>query len=207
MSKTSYFLLFLLLLCVSFYVFVQYSPSIESRLPKLNESVEEQDTLAKGTLSLAPDVQSLLPGQTGAVEVFITTENSTPTIIQFEIAYDPLTVTPLQITPGAYFTNPIVVLNSVNPRNGRISYALKCSADYKKDPNAKCGNNQVDSVARITFTVNPGIRLNETTFDILPKTLLETKEANKVILQTKNAKINIEGIVIPPASPSAVLVP
>lgn len=205
MSKTSYFLIFILLLCISLYGFVQYSPSIESRLPKLTESVEEQDTLAKGTLSLAPTVQNLLPGQTGAVELFITTENSTPAIIQFEIAYDPITVTPLQITPGKYFNNPIVVLNSVNPRNGRISYALKCSADFKKDPNASCGNNQVDSVARITFNVNPGAGRTETTFDILPKTLLETKEKSKVILQTENAKVNINGAIIAPASSSAVL--
>lgn len=205
MSKTSYILLALLAICLGIFLIIKYFSPVETKLPTLEENAKVSDTLTQGTLSLAPTSQTLVAGQSSIIDIFLEAQNATPTVLQFELAYDPTVITPTQITPGNYFTNAIILLNDINPRNGRISYALKCSADYEKDPKADCGNASSEPVAQIAFTINPFAVTKETSLNIMPKTLLETKEAEEVILKTTNAKIIIQGAVIQQATPSAVI--
>lgn len=203
MSKTSYILIFLLLICLGVFVYLQYFSQVEKKLPTLKQKEESDTSLAQGTLSLSPASQQLRSGQTSTVGVFIDISNATPTVLQFEIAYDPTIITPLQITPGNYFVNPVVVLNTINPGNGRISYAITCPID--SDKNAHCGNNTSERVAQITFMVNQFALGSETSLNLMPKTQLETKESNEVILKTTNAKIFIQGAAATVASPSAAI--
>ena len=205
MSKTSYLLVLILAVCLGIFLFVKYSSSQDTKLPSLSENTEVSDTLAQGSLTLAPTSQTLVAGQPSIIDIFLETQNATPTVLQFELAYDPMVITPTQITPGKYFSNPTILLNDINPRNGRISYALKCSADYKKHKKADCGNITAEPVAKMAFVVNPYAVTKEMSLNIMPKTLLQTKEATDIMLKTMNAKIIIQGAAIPQASPSAVI--
>lgn len=204
MAKTSYILLIIVFLCSATFLYIKYlSPSPhKSTQQKTITSQEKPELQAKGKLFLSPELQSVAAGQQSIVDVNLQTENATPTILQFEIAYNPNVVTPISIIPGKYFDRPIVLLNQINPRNGRISYALKCS-----DTSTVCGNKATKQVAQIVFIANALEGRQPTTLKIMPKTILETKEAVTVDLQTSDAKITLQGAVVLQASPSAFINP
>lgn len=206
MSRTSYALVSILVICLGLFGYITYFSPVESKLPTLKDDIKEDETYAEGSLSLSPATQTVTAGQTTTIDVFLETQNVTPTVLQFEVSYNPLLATPTTIQPKGYFKEPIILINTINPRNGRISFALKCSADYINDANAQCIGNSNEAVAQILFTVNPQAISQEFSFNIMPKTLLETKEASEVILKTTNAKVVIQGTVVPQASPSAAFI-
>jgi hypothetical protein len=201
MSKTSYFLMAILVICLGIFVFIQYFLPKDGNLPSFADKSNKTTTVSQSTLALSPASQTLLAGQTASVGIILEMAEASPTLLQFEIAYNPAVVTPTLITPGKYFTDPIILINKINPNNGRISYALKCSADAESD----CSVNASEDVARIFFTVNPLALTKDTSFNIMPKTLIETVDDTEVILQTTNAKIVIQGAALPQATPSAVI--
>lgn len=205
MTRTSYILISLLIITLASIGYLSYFSPVQTTLPTLKDNVQKDKTYTEGTLSLAPASQTITAGQTATIDIFLKTQNVTPIVLQFEIGYDPLLVTPTAIRPRGYFTDPIVLINTINPRNGRISYAVKCSAEYKNDSNTSCKNNSAKPVAQIVFTLNPLAVAQEISFNIMPKTLLETKETSEVILKTSNAKVVIQQAAIPLASPSATI--
>lgn len=205
MSKTSYILIFILIICLAGFGFIAFFSPGQTKLPTLTDKEKKEEMYAEGSLSLSPAFQTVSAGQTTSVDVFLETQNITPTVLQFEVSYNPLLATPTTIQPKGYFKDPIALINTINPRNGRISFALKCSADYENDNNAQCIANSSEAVAQIFFTVNPVAVSQEFSFNIMPKTLLETKEASEVILKTTNAKVIIQGAALPVASPSAII--
>lgn len=207
MSKTSYFLLIILVFCLAAYSYITFISPIETKAPTLADDEKKQQSYAEGKLSLSPANQTIQAGQESVLDVLLETPNINPTVVQFEISYDPLLITPTLVQPKGYFKEPVVLINTINPRNGRISFALKCSAGYTDDPNAQCIQNKTTAVAQITFRVNPLAISQEVSLNILPKTLLETKEASEIILKTTNAKVIIQGATAPLASPSAILTP
>lgn len=200
MAKTSYLLLILVFLCSATFLYIKYlSPQKQTPTPrKTLEATETSEVQAKGKLFLSPELQSVAAGQQSLVDVNLETENATPTILQFEIAYNPNVLTPTAILPGKYFDQPVVLLDKINPRNGRISYALKCA-----DTSTVCGNKATKQVAQIVFIANALEGRQPTTLKIMPKTILETKEGLEVALQTSDAKIVLQGAVVIEASPSA----
>ena len=204
MSKTSYILITILVITLILFLFFKYSGRDNTQLPSLNQNAKETTSLAKSTLSLSPASQTLIAGGTSSVSLFIDMQEMTPTTLQVEIDYDASVITPIKIRPGTFFAQPVELINTINPRNGRISYALKCSSEVGVKDDPACTINAGESVVTINFTVNPFAAKRESSFNILPKTLIEAKETSEVILQTNNAKILIQGAVIPQASPSAV---
>ncbi|MBA3724778.1 MAG: hypothetical protein H0W89_07940 [Candidatus Levybacteria bacterium] len=207
MSKTSYTLIILLGITVILFLFFNYSHTENTKLPSLNQNAKSATSVAKTTLSLSPASQTLVAGETSRIGLFIAMQDMTPTTLQVEIDYDPSVLTPIKISPGTFFAQPVELINTINPRNGRISYALKCSSEVGVKDDPTCTINAGESVATIDFTVSPFAAKRESSFNVLPKTLIESKETSEVILQTHNAKVFIQGAVILQASPSAVVTP
>ncbi len=134
------------------------------------------------TLSFTPSSLTVSPGKSTTLAILLVSSRPTDTITlaQFEIGFDPTAITDIQIQPGDFFANPTVLLNNINPKNGRISYALEASQQTKK---------QQGIVATITFTPNPSYWQKQTSFSLLPKTMIRDKTNNNLSLTTTGATI------------------
>lgn len=77
------------------------------------------------TLSLVPSPYTV-PASSGAVslDVAIDTGSSKVTGVQLELAYDPLALSDVVLTPGPFFENPSPLVNTVDTTKGRVTYTL-----------------------------------------------------------------------------------
>ena len=140
--------------------------------------------VVSNTLSLTSTKQELKSGQTGTLKVTIESQgvtNDDTKLIQVELSYDPRVLTGVSLSPGDYFQHPTVMLNLVDTKTGRISYAIE-SAD--KTPHGTTG-----TVAEITFTVNPAFSGKETNIFFLPKTVIRSAEGKNMLTATYGTKL------------------
>jgi hypothetical protein len=113
-----------------------------------------------------------------------------------ELAYDPGTFSSVKIAPGSFFQNAEVLLNKVNERNGRISYAIAPS----KGQDNLTGSNVVATI-QVTPQLNPFKR--ETTLYFLPKTVVRTQDSPNTLKIAYGTSISITARGTQFASPSA----
>jgi hypothetical protein len=77
---------------------------------------------AHSVLSLFPNPVNVVAGQKGSVDVNIDTSDNNVTAVQLEIAYDPTYITNIKVTPGTLFSNPVVLFDKNNIKDGRLTY-------------------------------------------------------------------------------------
>ncbi len=185
-------ILFLALCALGYVMFFYTSDNPTYSKPRLKKLIFNQP--ADAYLSMTPGYLVATSSATTSVEVNLQTQSS-PTIIQLEIAYDPNFLYNLSVVPGEYFIAPVIPLEKTDYRNGRISYALS----------GKSINPNSNAVARVYFTpINYGLR-KQTELKFLPKTSI--KEESKLIELKSTAGVIITinpSISIPTATPSAI---
>ena len=107
------------------------------------------------------------------------------TAVQLEVAYDPKAVSNVRVTQGAFFTNPVVLLNANDTTTGRISFALGI-APAQEPVNGK------GTVATISFTPNPAATATQTEIQLLPKSLVSARGiAASVLKQATGSTITL----------------
>ena len=129
-------------------------------------------------LSLVPNAATPAVGLHRSVNIFINTMGDNTTAAQAEIAYDPKAVTNVQVAQGSFFDNPIVLFNTVDQKNGRLSFAVGIKPEGQ--PQKGTG-----TVATISYTVLPGAT-GSTTFTFLPKTKVTAEGVSQSVLKTAN---------------------
>ena len=197
MSKTSLILIAALLVVLAIFINVT-NTKFDTVLPSSSKQKTNAVTLSGTTLSLSPQVTKAQAGQTITVDVHITTQSEKPTLMQLEMGYDANKITAVDIQPGNYFKSPEVLLHKINPRTGRISYALEETSEEMS-----LGAKGV--IATITFMPMPLALQSETALKILPKTII--KRGNDLLLLNEvfGTKIIIPSSSIPQASEAAVV--
>jgi len=110
-----------------------------------------------------------------SVHVVIDTDNKPITAVQFEISYDPDVLQGLQITPGSFFSNPIVLQNQIDEKNGVMLYAIAVKPQ-EAFPQGK------GIVATISYTINPGVA-GQTTLHFLPLTKVTSANIDQSVLK------------------------
>jgi hypothetical protein len=185
MSKTSIFLIiiFLLTLITLLTVNTLYSPQpVLNSLPAIFPT--KSVVASENSLSLNPSVLVASAGKPATILVVIDSKGELPSVIQMELAYDPNVLAAVTLTPGTFFSTPQVLLNNINAKNGRISYAIAPSADQT----TATGSNIV-----ATIQVIP--RLNAykqaTTLNFLPKTIVKTKTSQNTVILTNGTTISV----------------
>ncbi len=144
------------------------------------------------TISPAHTVLSLTQGTaTGSgsvLTVVADTGVNKITGVQLEIAYDPSVVSNVVVTAGDFLTHPTVLLNLVDTKNGRISYAAVLS------PTAAAISGK-GNVATISYTLAPAtVAMKETTFKFLPKSkVTEDNELDSVLKNAKDLTLPLPG--------------
>lgn len=125
-------------------------------------------------LSLSPSTNT-----TNSVDVTMNTMGDNVTAVQAEIVYDPAKLKNVKITQGSFFTNPIVLFNQIDPKTGRISYAI--GIQPMDQPKKGSG-----TVATISYDLVPGAK-GPITLTFLPKTKVTAEGVAQSVLKTANS--------------------
>lgn len=135
---------------------------------------------AKTSLHLSPNPVKLA-GTTATMTAVIDSADNEITAVQMEISYDPKMLSFVSIKPSEELANAIPLLNSVDKKNGRITYAIGLSPEQARKPHT----GKTD-VATLTFTKVNGANATasattEVTF--LPKTLVSARGISHSVLK------------------------
>ena len=201
MSKTLIVLIFLFLFLLCIFVYVHFHPQTQL-ITQSQTILSPSPQNISATLSFAPDTYTLSATQSGVVKIVLTAQNAAPvSLIQLAISYDPTLLTILTITPGNFFANPSVLLNTIDPVTGRISYALQ-------DPSGSATTTSTSTIATLQVQPTRVFFPTQTSLIFLSKTLIQTKNGENVTIATSSATLTIlpsftPQIVLPPATFSA----
>lgn len=190
MSKRTLFLIFALfiitfvLLAITLYAPSNPKPTTTVTAPK--ESIE-QTVLSFGEVSIA--TSSSVTNLNYSLPINITTGNNKVTAVQLELQYDPQVLTNVVVTPDSFFANPEVLLNQIDAKTGRITYAF--GIGLKEQGVVGHG-----VVATLTFEAKKGID-EKTAILFLPKTLVTAEGVSQSVLKTTNNAVFTVGIIAP----------
>jgi hypothetical protein len=144
----------------------------------------------KSILSLIPASQ----GQTTTTRIYnVTIDSDINTInaIQVELAFDPKAISNITISPGTFFTHPVILLKNVDYKNGRISYALGIQP-------TDTGIKGKGTIAILSFQISQNIASTGTTLSFLPKTFVAAQGITPSVL--KEAKNVVVPVSLPPST-------
>src|SRR5260221_1223015 len=206
MSKTTIALFIILLLVLGSLFFIIYykqqNPIIKSFAKPLISRLEPAQT----TLSFQTSEQEVKQGKILTIDVLITNPNPHPNLAQLELAYNPTSIMIDSISPGKFFTKPAIVLQTIDPVAGRISYALRCPTSQTSDTN-DCVNPSSSILATLTVTINPYTLQNITTISFLPKSVIRTDNGQDLLKKTNGLQLKILKPFFPISSSSAGIKP
>ena len=208
MSKTTFALFVILILFMGILLFILYSPKQTEILRAMTNSEIPQTQPADTTLSLATETSTANPGQTVTIAVLIHTPRADTNIAEFELSYDPQTVTVNSITPGNFFTHPSVALENIDPSDpsaGRITYALRCPSTSIKEN--QCVHAVSSTLATISLSINPYTYANTTSLQFLPKTIVRTYAGEDILRKTQGVQLSIATPFTTLSSSSAIASP
>lgn len=131
------------------------------------------------TLELSPNPVNLSTNAKGTIQVLINTDQNVATGVQMELSYDPSALTNIQVTPGTFFQNALIVpqWNKIDTINGRISHTQVLTP-------AQSGVKGKGIIATITFTKLAGTNLSQTSMQFLPKTAVTESGISQSVLKT-----------------------
>lgn len=177
MTKVILLLFILLAVGIFFGVFV-----LNFSQPSYSIIYSTHKLLSQANLKLMPDSLTTVSGKTTYLQVEINATGTPPSLVQFELSYNPLLITNIQITPGDFFPNPVVQFENVDKNTGRISYAV---SESQKSNMKKSGR-----IALIAFTPYAALS-TQTEISFLPKTMLRSSEQENILKSTTGATIII----------------
>jgi hypothetical protein len=108
----------------------------------------------------------------------IDTDKNEVQAVELEISYDPKALTNISLTPGDFFPNPVVLIKNIEPKNGRITYALGITPAQKSVKGK-------GSVAIITFSRLSGTLQSQTSLTLMPKSLVTQSGVNSSVLKSQ----------------------
>lgn len=142
------------------------------------------------------------PKQDGNFTVFIKLQKNghTPRLAQIELGYDPAIIQASQAYAGDIFTNPNMLLETINNNTGRISLAITCKPENGQK---ECINNTREIIAAIQFKQSGYTMNNQTQIQSLPKTMLLDADNHEIPIQKIHTLIQLQKAMSPIASEAA----
>ena len=192
MSKRTLFLIFALFIIASvLVVVVLYKPSpVNPSLP--TQAITPIEPVAQTILSFGNITSS--PSAAYSIPINIEALKNKVTAVQLEMQYDPEVLTNVEAAPGSFFKNPTILLNQIDEKTGRISYAFGVSPTDR----GVMGQGLIATLRFKAKTQAP----TQTQIMFLPKTLVTAENITESVLkQTNNIQFIIgEKISTPSAS-------
>lgn len=170
-KRTLTLIIFLVVATVGLVVLSVYNKPKES-----GETVKTPTapTYAQTTITLSNPVESSTSGMY-ETNVEISTGSNKTTAVQLELSYNPKELLNVEITPGEFFTDPVVLLRKVDEVTGRISLAI----GIEPVGEAVSGTG---IVASISFELNSGITSSSINF--IDKTQVSAESELKSVLKS-----------------------
>ena len=195
MSKRTLFLIFaLFLITFVLLALTLYTPSN----PKPAQTViVPKETVEQTVLSFGQPVatSSSIARLNYTLAINIATGTNKVTAVQLEMQYDPKVLTNAVVTPGSFFKNPVILLNQIDAKTGRISYAFGIGL-------ADQGVRGQGEIAILTFGAKTTV-LEQTQILFLPKTLVTAENISESVLkQTNNIQLIIGETISTPSAPN-----
>lgn len=181
-KQTAILITFLIIVTAGLIGLSVYNPSLTS-----SPQTKIQASLAQTTLSFASPIASASGNFNSNVN--IKTLDNKVTAVQIEIIYNKDDLSNVDIAPGSFFKNPMVLLKKIDQENGRISYALGVPFGQK-------GLTGQGTIATLSFSENVSTK-SSTTISFDKKTLVAGEGISSSILKSA------AGITFYLASPSA----
>lgn len=172
MSKRTLILIAILLAITAGLLVLAFSPLRKPQVEKPSEKIAELP-YAQTVLTVS---KPILSGDTYTANVLINTGTNNIDAVQLEMTFDPTQITDVEVSPGTFLVNPIVLIDEVNPETGSVSYAISSAPGQE----SKGGTG---IVAVITFQ-QLGAEGTETAINFEPKTLVSSQEIDKPILKS-----------------------
>lgn len=193
MSKKTLFLIFALFTITSVLLLVAlYEPYSKPPPTKIAVIIPEpiaQTTLLFGEPSIA--TSSSVSVINYSIPINIATGKNKVTAVQLELQYDPKILTNVAVIPGSFFKDPQILINKIDVKTGRISFAFGVGL---KDT----GSMGKDTVATISFSVRTAFDTakvgiaQQTAIFFLPKTfVIADGITDSVLKQTSNALFSV----------------
>lgn len=165
------FLVTLLLLALAIFPVTQKTSVSITPTPTVNSS-------AQTVLAFAPPVATKSAVASGSasysMDANILTGKNKVNAVQIELSYDPQTLLNVDIKPGDFFIDPVVLLKNIDKTTGRISYALAA-------PLGTNGKSGTGTIATLTFN---SIKNTPTTIKFLPKTQVAAEGIQQSVLKS-----------------------
>lgn len=182
MSKRTFALIFsLFTIAVVLVMIAVYNPSSYNAdaptaiLPTIKSEPLAQTELTFGMLSSFSIASPSGAKIAYSLPIKISAKNNKVTTVQLELSYDPNMLRIISFTPGTFFPKPVSLLNKIDEKNGRISYAIGTA------PNDS-GIQGDGVVAILTFQAKSPLRA-ETIISFLPKTSVTAEGVNQNVLK------------------------
>ena len=175
--------------------------AVYTQKPSIPTPVSQQPTspsYAHTSLRLTPPVNTPSLPNTYSTDVTIATGGDKVTAAQLELSFDPKVLTNVQIKPGTFIQNPVVLLKKVDQTNGRISLAIGI-------PLGQAGPAGKGTIATITFN-EVSTATGSTILDFLPKTAVTAQGIAQSVLKTSIGSLFFVNQIESP-TPAATLKP
>jgi len=174
MSKRTLGLIVFLFIITAGLIYIAVSPKNTSKENTAPTTRIIPAPIPQTKISISPNPFTA-SSPSGSLEINIDTGKNNVTAVQIELSFDPKTLTKVTLTPGGFFENPMVLINDVDYKNGKISYAIGISPSGTP----KTGKGVV---AKIEFTADPQDAVS-TKINFMPKTLVTASEATTSVLK------------------------
>ena len=195
-KQTIAFVTFLIVVTIILLGLAVYTQSPITPTPLVQQPISP--AYAHTSLRLTPPLESSTLLGTYSTDVTISSNGDKVTAAQLEFSFDPKVLTNVQIAPGAYIKNPVVLLKKVDQANGRISLAI--GIPLGTTPPAGTG-----TIATITFEEVPTAS-GSTFLNFLPKTAVTAEGIAQSVLKESTGSLFFVNQV-ENTTPGATLIP
>jgi hypothetical protein len=191
--RTLFLILALFIITLTLLMMVVYQPQSPKTTSTVTPTVEPvaQTVLSFGVPEIATTSSTTTLNY--SLPVNISTGKNKVSAIQLEMQYDPLLLTNVKVTADSFFAKPVVLIDQIDAKTGRISYAFGIGP-------ADQGIMGSGKVATLTFSTKVGVP-EKTAIIFLPKTLVTAEGVAESVL--KEAKLGQFTIGIDSPTPSA----
>jgi hypothetical protein len=148
------------------------------------QSLTKQPTIppfAKTTLSFSSSTATGISNQY-LMYVIVSTSTNKITGVQLELSYDPKALINVDILPGDFISDPVVLFKKIDEKVGRISYTLA----IKMGQAAASGSG---NIAKIQFSPIAGSKAATTAMRFLPKTKVSAEGELQSVLKSASATV------------------
>jgi len=149
-NKILLFFIFFILLIIAIIAYQLINISGNSSLPQFGGGPTSIPVMPVKKSPNATSLLSIKKLSSSNVSVTIDTSGKQVTAVQIEISYDPQILTGVSVSPGTFFTDPLILNSKVDPANKTIFLAL----GIRPGQQAPAGTG---TIAIISFTPNFGI--------------------------------------------------